>query len=288
MICTYSGCFTTWRSSSFSNYFGLEYHTLTELHLCVLRLPGDLKDPLHSQCRHPCPSATLGLSTEGSLKVATDTHNLISTRFSCRSALQETPIAQGAETGPSTIGQGDSGDGNGDGDGGGLSWLTQAAGSPAPSTRHKSPQSTVASKKSNATPTGGGGGWMSSGKFGLPIEDDSDRDGDGGPKKPKKGKQAGGAVSAASGPGGWLGSGALGAPTGEESDEDDDGGGDGGRAVMVTTETQTEDDIEEVTKNGGARKLPPWAKPWTPPPKPEVVPDAAPEVPPEKEVNAPI
>ncbi|CAN0572191.1 unnamed protein product, partial [Ectocarpus sp. 12 AP-2014] len=80
-----------------------------------------------------------------------------------------------------------------------------------------------------------------------------------------------GSVSVASGPEGWLSSGALGVPE-EERDDDDDGGGGDGQPILVTMETQTEDDIEGVTERGNVSKLPPWAKPYVPPPKDDVVP----------------
>ena len=166
--------------------------------------------------------------------------------------------------------------------------------------KRKSPPSPTARHSVVASP----GGWMSSGKLGLPTDDDSDegaagKPGGGGgstgaaPAKPKKHKKRAGQSSpTAGGPAGWLSSGALGIPAEDESDDDDgdgdgDGGGGGGsddrRGVGVTIETQTEDDIQAVTDQGAikketAPKLPPWAKPWTPPPKPEVVPETAPEV----------
>lgn len=208
-------------------------------------------------------------------------------------------------------------DGAGDGDVGGLSWLTNAAqntvrsaatpaGTPSAAeagsgndwlaaakssghTKLKPNQGATGARRAsngNAAPAG----WMSSGKLGLPTGSDSDEDGGGGPVtaiagKPKKGKQTG---EAASGPGGWLSSGALGVPAEDAGDEDGDGDGGGdGRAVMVTMDTQTEDDIEAVTERGDAPKLPPWAKPWTPPPKPEALPDDTPEAPSEKEVSWP-
>eukprot|EP00903_Cladosiphon_okamuranus_P006527 g6378.t1 len=164
-------------------------------------------------------------------------------------------------------------------------------------TKRKSPPSSVAASAATQ------GGWLSSGKIGLPTEDDGD-EGDAGtagggggstaaaPTKPKKKKkQAGRPSSPAGGSAGWLASGALGISAEDESDEDDGGGGGGGggggsddgRGVGVTIETQTEDDIEAMIKKGAiekgnAPKLPPWAKPWVPPPKLEVVPETASEV----------
>lgn len=161
--------------------------------------------------------------------------------------------------------------------------------------KRKSPPSPAARHSVAATQ----GGWMSSGRLGLPAGDSSDEGdvgttgGGGGstaaaPAKPKKHKkQAGRSSPTAGGPAGWLGSGALGVPAEDGSDEDDGGGGGGGsddgRGVGVTIETQTEDDIHAVTEKGtvekeDAPKLPPWAKPWVPPPKPEVAPETAPEV----------
>lgn len=225
----------------------------------------------------------------------------------------------GAAAGPVTTGQKDVGEG----DGGGLSWLTEAAGDPAHpaatpvgtppaaevdsgndwlaaakstcQAKLKPTQSAIGNRRAsngNAAPAG----WMSSGKLGLPAGSDSDEDGGSGSvaavgaaAKPRKGKQVrDAAASVAGGAGGWLGSAALGVPAEDESDGDGDVEDSGdGRAVMATTETQTEEDIAAVTERGDAPKLPPWAKPWTPPAKPEVVPDDAPEAPSEKEVRLP-
>lgn len=122
---------------------------------------------------------------------------------------------------------------------------------------------------------------MTSGKLGVATEDDSDGDsGGGGGRKAgattrkKSGAKTGGTKPPAlSGPGGWLGSGALGVPTEDESDDDGDvGGSGGGGPVMVSLETQTDEDIEGIVKRGEVPKLPPWAKRWTPPvPEPVVV-----------------
>lgn len=227
----------------------------------------------------------------------------------CWAAVQEAPGGGAEVTGAVATGQGDNGDG------GGLSWLTQAAGDPAPSaTAALTGTSSAAEadsgndwltiaqssgkKKTISTPSataakgavGGSaapGGWMSSGKLGVPTGDDSDDDdagkGAATTAKSKKKNRAKGAVSAASGPGGWLNSGALGVPTEDDSDED---GGDGSiQPMLVTIETQTEDDIDAITERGSAPALPPWAKRWTPKPQPEDVPDAAPEPASQKEVS---
>ena len=238
-----------------------------------------------------------------------------------------TPPQQGASaTAGDERGKGANEQANTNGDGG-LDWLTKAAtGSSKPSTttpaQAAAPSAAPAvdgscaeeddwlavakstgqtKRKSHNSPAAGSsvavasaapGGWMSSGKLGLPTGDGSDEDDagktGGGSAKAKKKKQTRRASLSAGGPPGWLGSGALGVPAGGESDEDDVGGGVGGgsgdaRGVGVTIETQTDENIEAVTKGEtvqkeNAPKLPPWAKPWVPPPKPEVVPDAAPEV----------
>ncbi|CAB1112512.1 unnamed protein product [Ectocarpus sp. CCAP 1310/34] len=212
-------------------------------------------------------------------------------------------------------------DGETSGGSDGLSWLTQAAGSHKPSAAASGIPSTVVvdsregdagadwlavakssgqAKRSTVVkrPSVGAaapGGWMSSGKLGLPTGDGSDEDqagktsGSGGVAKPKKNKKARGSVSATSGPGGWLSAGALGVPAKDESDKEDGVGSDDGQAAMVTIETQTEENIGAVTKagtdaeKGNASKLPPWAKPWVAPPTPEVKPDTAAEPPPEKQ-----
>lgn len=175
-------------------------------------------------------------------------------------------------------------------------WLAIAKSSEQ--TKRKSPPSPT-TKHSVAAYPATQNGWMTSGKLGLPTEDDSDEDGGGttggggrstvaAPAKPKKHKkQAGHSSPTAGGPAGWLGSGALGIPAEDDiSEDDDDGGGggsDNGRGVGVTIETQTEDHIKAVTEKGvieqeNASKLPPWAKSWVPPPKPEVAPETANEV----------
>lgn len=190
----------------------------------------------------------------------------------------------------------------------GLGWLTQAASkdtaaaTPAtPSvpdwlddaksrgtTKHN--KSSTAAKRASigsAAP----GGWMSSGKLGLSTGDDGSGEDQAGKTdrgsakaRKKKKQQSRGSVSAAGGPAGWLSSGALGVPAQDESD-DDGGDSDGGRPLMATTETQTEDNIEAATKTANGPKLPPWAKPWTPPPpEPEAEPDTAPD-PPSEQVN---
>lgn len=208
--------------------------------------------------------------------------------------------------------------------GGGLSWLTQAAGSPTsgavapidkPSaavvdgsaggvndwlavakssgqTKRKPHTTATAAAKATAVPAAPGG-WLSSGKLGVSTEEDSDQADAGktagrSTTSKKKKKQARGSVSVASGPEGWLSSGALGVPE-EESDDDDDGGD--SQPILVTMETQTEDDIEGVTERGNVPKLPPWAKPYVAPPKDDVVPqstaDSTAEIHPEKEVIYP-
>lgn len=227
--------------------------------------------------------------------------------------LQEAPKGLSEEPGPVAAGPGDE-----DG-GGGLSWLTQAAGSSGSGTTAPAASSSVPVDSGNdGLEAGGGlddwlnvakssgqtkrksvatvaapaatGGWMSLGKLGISTEDYSDQDdagktGGGGSavtKLKKKKKQAAQTSADTSGPGGWLSSGALGAPAEDESGDEDSGGGETDRGVGVTIETQTEEDIEAVTKGGttgkgNAPKLPPWAKPYVPPPKPEVVPVPPPE-----------
>ncbi|CAN0313737.1 unnamed protein product, partial [Ectocarpus sp. 13 AM-2016] len=210
------------------------------------------------------------------------------------------------------------GDGPTSGGNDGLGWLTQAADSHKPSAAASGITSTAGvgssnsdagadwlavakssgqakhNKRSSAVkrPSVGAaapGGWMSSGKLGLPTGDGSDDDqagktsGSGGVAKPKKNKKARGSVSGTGGPGGWLSAGALGVPAKDESDEEEGSGGDNDRrGAAVTIETQTDDDIEAATrgaaKKGNTRRLPPWAKPYVPPdPIPEVVPDTAAE-----------
>ena len=174
-------------------------------------------------------------------------------------------------------------------------WLAVAK-STSQASRHKSHNSSPATRSSAAAAPAAPGGWMSSGKLGLPTgggsdEGDAGETGDGSTNTKNRKKQPRKAASSAGGPTGWLGSGALGVPAEDGSDEEDVGDGDGGggggngdgRGVGVTIETQTEDDIQAVTEKGAiekdkAPKLPPWAKPWVPPPKPEVEPDDTPEV----------
>lgn len=207
------------------------------------------------------------------------------------------------------------GQGTGDGDGGGLSWLTSVAERPGsgPSARADTSSangvgaggadpddwlsvaqsSGQTKRKQNVTATGakGGaapaapGGWLSSGNLGVSTKGSSDSDDDvagGGAAtattKRKKRKQARGSASAVSGPVGWLASGALGAPAEDESDDDGEGSDGRNKPILVTVETQTDNDIEAIVERGDVPKLPPWAKPYAPPPKPEPVPDVAAEV----------
>lgn len=166
-------------------------------------------------------------------------------------------------------------------------WLTVAKSTgQTKRTSHNGPDT----RSSVAAPSAAPGGWMSSGKLGAPTgngsdENDTGRTGGGSTKKKKPTRRSSSSMGGAAG---WLGSGALGVPTEDESDKDDvgagsGGGGDGSRGVGVTIETQTEDDIEAVTKggateSGNAPKLPPWAKPWVPSAEPKVVIDIPPEV----------
>eukprot|EP00752_Nemacystus_decipiens_P017433 g15627.t1 len=230
------------------------------------------------------------------------------------SSQKDPPASGDGQAGSVTTGQ----DHADEGGGGGLSWLTNVAQDTVPPTATPTGASSAAeagsgndwlaaaksSGQAKLKPTQGAigvrrasngtaapAGWMSSGKLGLPSGGDSDEDGGGGSdatatKANKRKRSRARPSSSVGGPAGWLSSGALGAPTEDESDEDGDGDGGGhGRAVMVTMDTQTEDDIEAVTERGDAPKLPPWAKPWTPPPKPEVAPDDPPEESSEKEEN---
>ena len=174
----------------------------------------------------------------------------------------------------------------------GNDWLTAAT-----SSGHAKPKPSVAASTGKVTSPAAPGGWMSSGKLGISTEEDSDQDNAGTAGagesavsttagiKPRKRKQASGVEPVAGGPGAWISAGTLGVPTAAESDDDDekDSDGGGGKVMLVTMETQTEDDIEAVTETGatekgGAPKLPPWAKPWIPSPKPQVVSDPAPEL----------
>ncbi|CAM9451765.1 unnamed protein product, partial [Hapterophycus canaliculatus] len=176
------------------------------------------------------------------------------------------------------------------GDGGGLDWLTQVAGkdtasainNAAPSTagmdagkadvgvdwlaaaRSSKPNNKTAAVNRASITEAAPSGWMSSGKLGLSAGNDSDEDRTDSTKA-KKQKETRGSVRAAGMPGGWLSSGALGAPAEDSGGEDGADGGNAERAVMVTTGTQTEDDIESATKAENGPKLPPWAKPWVPP-----------------------
>lgn len=187
----------------------------------------------------------------------------------------------------------------------GLGWLTEAASKDTAATTPTTPSApdwladaksrgtTKHNKRSTAAKrasigSAAPGGWMSSGKLGLSTgDDDSDEDqagktgrGSAKSRKKKKKQQSRGSVSAA----GWLSSGALGVPAQDESDEDGDDS-DGGRPSMVTTETQTEDNIEGASKSANGPKLPPWAKPWTPPsPEAGAETDTAPD-PPSEQVN---
>ena len=215
------------------------------------------------------------------------------------------------------------GSGGDDGGGGGLSWLTNAATQSVPATTvptgtssavevdldsgndwltaatssgHAKPKPSVAASTGKVTSPAAPGGWMSSGKLGLSTEEDSGQDnagtaGAGGSAasttagiKPRKQKQDRAVEPVAGGPGAWISAGALGvSPEAARDEEEDHDHAGGGKVMLVTMETQTEDDIEAVTETGatekgGAPKLPPWAKPWIPSPKPQVVSDPAPEL----------
>lgn len=138
---------------------------------------------------------------------------------------------------------------------------------------------------------------MTSGKLGLggdDMEDSSDvvaatdRDGGGSKlgkrlanRRAQKGEKSLAVAQGTSGSGGWLTSGGLGVAL--ESDDDGDGDGDGrgddewSGKVLVTIETQTEEDIEGIVKRGAAPRLPPWAKPWVPPPTEPTAAEPAPD-----------
>lgn len=116
---------------------------------------------------------------------------------------------------------------------------------------------------------------VSSGKLALPVGGDADGDEGGGllaaPASPKKGGKARGAISAHTGPGGKLNSGARGVPAEAKMEHHACGGVGDCRGVMVTTETQTEDNIREAHPRGNALNLMPWAKRWVLPLKPEIL-----------------
>ncbi|CAN0426434.1 unnamed protein product, partial [Discosporangium mesarthrocarpum] len=135
------------------------------------------------------------------------------------------------------------------------------------------------SKVAIATP----GSWMN-GKLGLPMDDKSDNEEDGGASgrrtgskghtsKQGQGNKSRAQASKAAIPGGWLAalaaSGKLGAPEEEEEDENDEHaprGVNGEKMVTATTQTETEEERAKEEADAVSRpKLPPWAKPWTPP-----------------------
>lgn len=183
------------------------------------------------------------------------------------------------------------------GGGGGLDWLTAAkAGAQAGVGGAKTRRGSLKEARKASVSATAPGGWMTSGKLGVSTEDASDDDAAGGVKVDnggtkkrgaresgkkaiKEGKSAGGAGEAApaasSGAGGWLASGKLGVKLDDEESDQGDAvdRGDTSCPVMVSLETQTENDIEGIVKRENEPKLPPWAKRWTPPaPEPEEVP----------------
>lgn len=215
-----------------------------------------------------------------------------------------------ANRGSATANTGDS-----DSGGGGLSWLTSVAEQPASGTSAPTATSPGADgaaaiggdpddwlaaatssgqtkRKKNVTATAAKGsaapaapgGWLSSGKLGVSTKDGSDSDEDdatgrgaAAATKGKKRKKARRSASAASGAEGWLASGTLGAPAEDESDDEEDSDGGRRKAILVSAETQTDDDIQAIVERGVVPKLPPWAKPYVPPRKPEEVPAVAAE-----------
>lgn len=66
--------------------------------------------------------------------------------------------------------------------------------------------------------------------------------------------------------GGWLESASRGDLADDENGGEPKGkcGGGGGLVTHVPAETQTEDDIQAIVKEGTESKLLPWAKPWSP------------------------
>ena len=169
--------------------------------------------------------------------------------------------------------------------GSGIEWLVDAAASEKTEARVREGREERHPNAMTAAATSGG--WLTSGKLGVSTEKDSgDEEGSGGVcgsgyelstgRKPKSGvkKSSSATKPTATGPGGWLASETLDVPVDDESKrnaQDGDGGMRG--SFMVSGETQTEEDIEEVAKKGTGSKLPPWAKPWAPPPEPNVTED---------------
>lgn len=79
-------------------------------------------------------------------------------------------------------------------------------------------------------------------------------------------------LAKAGGSGSWLESGSLGVPVDDGSEGESEGkceGGGGEGVTLISEETQTEDDIDQIVKRGTHSKLPPWAKPWTSPQEPK-------------------
>lgn len=192
-------------------------------------------------------------------------------------ALTEGPIATQTTTGEGSCG---------------LDWLAAATALSDNAKTVQRPartaQKLLPSKAGPAAP----GGWMTSGKLGISTTDDSDAidEGGGSGDGATSGKAAGAqkktektdaAALARSGPGGWLSLGAFGVQVEDRKDEDAADGSrpsNGGRHPdMVSGETQTDDDIEEIVKRGGAPNFPPWAKRWSPPPEPVVKPEPSAE-----------
>lgn len=72
----------------------------------------------------------------------------------------------------------------------------------------------------------------------------------------------------AGGSGSWLESGSLGVPTDDGSEGELEGkceGGGGEGVTLMSEETQTENDIDQIVKQGTQSNLPPWARPWSSP-----------------------
>lgn len=166
------------------------------------------------------------------------------------------------------------------GSGGGLAWLTAATSSSHRVQAGKKKPNVAQKPIRRTSGSGAFGGWITSVKLGVSTGNHSDEDGGGGmgtsgsaAGKPKSGSKR--SASAASGPGGWLSAGALGVPVNSDSDEEGNTRGTNSRdrPLMMSFETQTDDDIEGIVKRGEVPKVLPWAKRWTPPPEPVLEPE---------------
>lgn len=165
-------------------------------------------------------------------------------------------------------------------EGEGLSWLTSvtSGNAQAKTTRSLGAPLTNSIKPKSIATAAAPGEWMTSAKLDLGSDVEGNYSSatvDGSVKAKKMGEGSTKAQARkgkkvpqdpdTSGPGGWLTSGTLGISADDKSDvEDQEDTGDG--KVLVSIETQTDDDIEVIVERGRELKFPPWAKQWIPPP----------------------